>query len=342
MASFINLLAIFSLAVLACSFGASPVTALATDYHQVRDIIPYGHGAIARRKRAVSNNFKRCKHRPSSTPHNPNKGHKPASTTHKPTSTSTPPSGGSSGPAGGGKVGLAWPNGPSQNIKPFVNKHVGYYYTWSPNNIPQADELGVMFLAQFWGDRQTSEFSRLVKKGYAHGILGFNEPEMPGQSNMSPAHGAFLWKTYIEPKHHEGFDMICSPATSSSPKGMVWVKEFLKECNGQCTWTCTATHFYDTTAEKLISYLKLWHDTFGKDVILTEFACQNFNGGPQCSKSEIEAFVTESVKFMEGTSWMMGYFAFGFMKNMQGVNTLNQLMTSSGLPTVLGSQILNP
>lgn len=35
-----------------------------------------------------------------------------------------------------------------------------------------------------------------------------------------------------------------------------------------------ALHFYDTDPQKLISYVEHWHQKYGKDVVVTEFACQ--------------------------------------------------------------------
>jgi len=340
---FINLLAISSLAVLACSFGATPVTALVTDTHHIRDISVHGHGAMAKRKRATSNT-QRCKNRPSSThpkaTPKPSPKSDPAPTTLSSHSKPSPTPSSSGGEHG--KVGLAWANGPSMDLKPFVNKNVQYVYTWSPNKIPQADALGLTSMVMLWGDKQISEFQALVKKGYAHCVMGANEPDQGGESNMSPAHGAELWIKYIQPLWNEGYDTFIAPTTSSAPAGMTWVKDWFKACNGQCRVTHMGVHYYDITAAGFIAYMKLWHITFNKPIMATEFACQNFNGGAQCSKNEVEAFMSEAVAFMEATDWVTAYFAFGVMKDMQGVNTLNQLMTQSGEPTSLGFQYLNP
>lgn len=135
---FINLLAISSLAVLACSFGAAPVTALVTNIHQVRDISVHAHSTIAKRKRAASGNAKRCRQRPtssssaSSTPKSSPKASDPknpspkaASTmthtaaTHKALATATTSTSG-----GQGKVGLGWANGPEMPLQPWVTKNV--------------------------------------------------------------------------------------------------------------------------------------------------------------------------------------------------------------------------
>ena len=44
---------------------------------------------------------------------------------------------------------------------------------------------------------------------------------------------------------------------------------------------------------------------------------------------------------MESNSTVVAYFPFGVMQDMQGVNTLDQLMTSSGSGTDLWNAILN-
>jgi len=192
-----------------------------------------------------------------------------------------------------------------------------------------------------WGDNQISEFTKLVKQGYTDAVMGFNEPNETGQSNMTPAHGASLWKQYIEPLRYQGYTMLVSPATSSAPNGMTWVKAWKNICNGGCNPTHIGLHYYDVTASGFISYMQLWHNTFGLPIMATEFACQNFNGGAQCSQSEVDSFMTQSINFMESTSWVTAYFAFGVMKDMQGVNTLNQLMNSAGQPTALGYAYIN-
>lgn len=50
---------------------------------------------------------------------------------------------------------------------------------------------------------------------------------------MDAATGASMWQTYIQPLANEGYKLI-SPATSSAPSGMTWMKDFFAACSG-CT-----------------------------------------------------------------------------------------------------------
>jgi hypothetical protein len=127
-AKIFNLVALSSLAILACSFFASPANALSLDTSPNYARHLGHHQVIAKKKRADT---KRCKPRPASSSVSPSAGKQiPTSspptapkttTTNKPASTppATPPSTG-----GKGKVGLAWANGDDASLKNFVTNKV--------------------------------------------------------------------------------------------------------------------------------------------------------------------------------------------------------------------------
>ena len=84
------------------------------------------------------------------------------------------------------------------------------------------------------------------------------------------------------------------------------------------------------------------------------------NGGAQCSKDDIFSFMSTVNSWMDSTDYVLAYFPFGkltqifetlrfilivfagVMGDMQGVNDLDRLMTSSGSPTDLGFLFINP
>jgi putative glycosyl hydrolase len=59
--------------------------------------------------------------------------------------------------------------------------------------------------------------------GNSNWIMGFNEPDSPSQSNLSPTEAAILWRqieqTYPNRK-------LLSPATCGSPAGLNWLVDF--------------------------------------------------------------------------------------------------------------------
>jgi len=234
----------------------------------------------------------------------------------------------------GSKVGVAF-TGDESILSKIKTGKVGPLYTWSPHKPGNADRLGYKFCPMLWGHKQIDTFERLVVPGYADCILGFNEPDQAGQSNMPPEEGARLWKAHIEPKRKLGYRTI-SPACTNAPAGKKWLQDFLKACNGGCTLDAIAVHYYDTNAQGLIDYVNDMHNTFGRNIWITEYACQNFGGGSQCSKDQVFAFTSKVTNFLDNAGFVEAYFPFGFLRDMFNVNPLNQLIKGNGEPSDLG------
>ncbi|KAF9008876.1 glycosyl hydrolase catalytic core-domain-containing protein [Cyathus striatus] len=368
-AKLLNLFALASLAILACSYGPEPVSALSRHANSFPNHIPRGHAVMAKKKRASTS--KRCKPRPTSsiaatvvqtsaaiskapatsevpvTSKAPvttqSESVKPSSsssstaavvTTKASTSNSNAATSSGSSSGGSGKVGLAWNNADESSIKNFVNGQVSAIYTWSPWKPTVVDSLGLEFIPMLWGEKQISDFTSLVKAGYAKTVLGFNEPNQSGQAEMTPARAAQVWKQYIQPLKNQGYSLV-SPACTSAASGKTWMQEFIAACDG-CTFDAIALHWYGTDPQEFITYLQDFHNTFNLPIWPTEFACQNFSGGAQCTSDQVWNFMQTVKDFMDNTSWVGKYFAFGVLHDMAGVNSLDQLLGSDGQPTALG------
>lgn len=104
-----------------------------------------------------------------------------------------------------------------------------------------------------WGAKQEAAFKKVVVKGYAKTVLGFNEcvaifcytpplkclmilyqrPNQKGQSNMTPADAVIIWRRTILPLKKLGYRLV-SPATTCDPKGLLWIQEFMRRCGADC------------------------------------------------------------------------------------------------------------
>lgn len=348
----LNLLVTSCLVTFLCSFGATPATALSIEGQHIARHLARSHDAIFNKKRVYRRgDSARCKPRPTSHAVQHTTSAKPPA--HTGSSSGGNSSGGGSsggGSSGGGntppptpfhggahKFGLAWPSGESP--RRFTGGKSSAIYTWSPWYPGDARSLGLRPFPMLWGEKQVGDFSRLVKPGYADVALGFNEPNQRGQADMSPQRGAQLWRQYLQPLAHQGYQ-LGSPATTSAPSGMVWMKDFFSACGG-CTVNFITIHYYDVSAQGFIDYVTNFHNTFNRPVVPTEYACQNFNGGAQCTRDETWGFHQRIKGWMDSTSWIPYYFPFGAFRDMQGVNVFNQLMNPDGSPTPLGWSYIN-
>ncbi|KAH8116245.1 hypothetical protein DFH11DRAFT_1474712, partial [Phellopilus nigrolimitatus] len=237
------------------------------------------------------------------------------------------------------KAGLAWPNGNYNDYRQYTTTgKVSWYYTWSPNPI----NANLEFVPQLWGTAQVDAFSSIINntisKNDITAVLGFNEPEQSGQSNLSVEEGAELWKTYIEPLKGQGI-RLGTPATSSAPSGKAWIQDWLSACGGGCNPDFVALHWYDVNATQFQLYLEDFHNTFQLPIWVTEWACQNFNGGAQCSEGGVIAFLNQTQAFMDATDWVERYAWYGVMEKVN-INEDNAMMSSSGKITSLGEQYI--
>ncbi|RDB16884.1 Alkali-sensitive linkage protein 1 [Hypsizygus marmoreus] len=214
------------------------------------------------------------------------------------------------------------------------------YYSWSP----YAVETDLEFVPMLWGQKSVNQFSSTIKQTISQlgvkAVLGMNEPQERGQSNLTPEEGAEMWKAYLEPLRAQGV-RLGSPAPSSAPSSKTWLQAFLAACAGGCTVDFIALHYYDVNATQFIEYLNDYHSTFQRPLWVTEWACQNFNElEKQCSHNGIVEFLNKTQAFMDNSAFVERYAWFGAMKALQGVNQDNALMDSKGKINALGKQYI--
>jgi len=239
------------------------------------------------------------------------------------------------------KAGLAWSNGNSIDVSQYeTTGKVSWYYTWSSYSI----NTDLEFVPMLWGQTSEGDFSSTINQTISDlkptAVLGMNEPQETGQSNLTPEQGVAMWKTYLEPLRSQGL-RLGSPAPSSAPSGKTWLQDFLTACSGECTVDFIALHWYDVNASEFIAYLEDFHNTFQRPLWVTEWACQNYNdANEQCSSDDIVLFLNATQSYMDSSDFVERYAWFGAMENLQGVNQENALMDKNGKINDLGKQYI--
>lgn len=239
------------------------------------------------------------------------------------------------------KLGLAWPNGDSMNITHFITNKVSWYYTWSPTPSMENPPSEITFCPMLWGTKQVDSFRKHVfddpdaDQNRGKCVMGMNEVNQDGQADMSVSEACSLMRDHIVPLRQNHDFYVISPSTTSAPSGKKWMSNFRRQCSD--VWDnidALSLHYYDTNVTAFKEYVRDWHETYNKPIWVTEYACQNFNGGKQCSDVDTFVFHKEISSWFDQQDYVQAYAPFGVMQQMQGVNPNNQL-TSNGSPNIL-------
>ncbi|WRT67259.1 uncharacterized protein IL334_004226 [Kwoniella shivajii] len=247
------------------------------------------------------------------------------------------------------KLGVAWPNGDWAQggdlnyIGNYIGSKTAWYYTWSPFHVGSGDQVGLEYVPMLWGPghvgdwwAQMGQWPSTVKNA-----LFFNEPNQKGQCDVSASDAVQYWMNDYLPLRSKGI-RLGGAAPTNAPDGLVWVQDFQKACvaagnsAADCTPDFLPIHYYDTSVERFQEYVANYHQQTGINLWVTEYACQDYNNGPQCSEQDTWNFHTQMAAWFDSQPYVERYSPFGVMKDMQGVNQANALMNPDGSITSLG------
>lgn len=228
----------------------------------------------------------------------------------------------------------------------WLTKKVSWYYSWDATPGWKDAPTNITFCPMLWGHKNVGKFRAHVLNNQDSKffkdkcVMGMNEVNQKGQSDISVSDACGLMRENILPLKRKGWYVV-SPVTTNAPSGEKWMDKFLSTCPD--VWNAidaVAVHYYDTSVSKFQKYVEKWHDRYRKPVWVTEYACQNFNGGSQCSQSKARSFHTTMAKWFDEQDYVEAYSPFGVMQNMQGVASSNRLANGNN-PTTLFNEIAN-
>lgn len=158
-----------------------------------------------------------------------------------------------------------------------------WYYNWRP--APKIAQVpGVEFVPMFWSqDDVTSENLDMVRQSDASHVLGFNEPDLEGQSNMTPEACMELWPQLMA---------LDRPLGSPAPANYKWLENFMPEAKRRglrVDFVCL--HRYPDISnpravEEVEGMLEDAHQKYGLPIWLTECGAADVSvwHQPQVSK----------------------------------------------------------
>ncbi|KAK0347312.1 hypothetical protein LTR91_010318 [Friedmanniomyces endolithicus] len=239
------------------------------------------------------------------------------------------------------KRGLCWPtaNHGQDEVHTFTKpgSKISWLYNWSPDPTPNASSLD--YVPMQWNHMHIDDLPSKVKTANATAVLGFNEPELPDQSNMSAELAAREWLRCVEPLRKAG--VRCgSPGISSAPQGVVWLKEFIgriRDGGSDVDFYCF--HWYGVELGQFYDYL--WSTYYqmpdqGKKVWVTEWASTNWDKDNPLPKEHVEAFAKTSAEYLDTLEWVERYAWFGPMRDTGTVGKWARMLDDDGNLTDLG------
>jgi hypothetical protein len=190
-----------------------------------------------------------------------------------------------------------------------------WYYTWSVSHGGITAPRGVGFVPMIWGSGSVTTANLNQARREGNVLLGFNEPDMASQSNMSVSQALSLWPRLMSTGMRLG-----SPAVAfggDTPGG--WLDQFMKGAAAKHYRVNFITlHWYggDFTTSDAVSqlkgYLKAVWARYHRPIWLTEFALIRFGATTTFpSPQQQAAFVTAATRMLRGLSfvWRYAWFA---------------------------------
>lgn len=176
------------------------------------------------------------------------------------------------------KRGVCQSTGSSDFASRLVQLKANWYYTWGLE--PSAEVEGVEFVPMFWGASSVTEpncrrVNELYEQGKIYYVLGFNEPDLKEEANMSVEDALDKWAVLCE-KLDPRIKLV-SPAPSYPVR--TWLDDFMngvKERGLRCDYV--AVHMYaGIGTSNYQSVIRDVYNKYGKKVWITEFAPRDDN-----------------------------------------------------------------
>lgn len=154
---------------------------------------------------------------------------------------------------------------------------------------------------QYWGPGKQGDFESQVAAGAIRPgmtILGYNEPDQPGQANLGIQDGINSYLAQITPYADQGY-RLATPGCTSDDKGLAWIKGFVEGCAGRCKFSVLQTHYYGTDADAFIAYIQNLYDLYHLPIIVSEYSAATFGNGQPLSLGETHAYVEKTQSWRE-------------------------------------------
>jgi hypothetical protein len=186
---------------------------------------------------------------------------------------------------------------------------VSWFYSWGPDS-KGVTAPGVEFVPMIWGAASTDAATIARAKASGSTLLGFNEPDLAGQAEMTVERALELWPTLQATGMRLGAPAVAYGADTSGG----WLDRFLAGAAAKgYRVDFIPLHWYGgdfrsgPATDQLKQYLQRTYAKYRKPIWLTEYALMRFGPTVYPSAAEQQAFATSSTAMLAGLPYVERY-----------------------------------
>jgi RNA polymerase sigma factor (sigma-70 family) len=194
------------------------------------------------------------------------------------------------------------------------NVGAGWYYNWASNNNDVPGPAGVEFVPMIWGKADVTDATLRQARSEGKVLLGFNEPDMGGQANMSVDAALAAWPRLAATGMRLGSPAVAYGGDTAGG----WLDRFMTGAERKglrvdfITLHWYGSDFSGAAVGQFLGYVDAVHKRYGLPIWVTEYGLMNFGGAPKYPTGAQEAaFITGSTRGMESRSYVERYAWFG-------------------------------
>ena len=215
--------------------------------------------------------------------------------------------------------------------------HLGWYYDWGTS--PVGATPGIQFVPMIWGQKNVIPEELAAAKASGAGVLlGFNEPNVHGQSNMTVAQAIADW-----PQLEATGLRLGSPAvgTGEDTKPNGWLAQFMAQAKAHgyrvdflCVHPYQSAFDADQATKNLRVELEYVHKTYHLPIWVTEYAMVNWDDNTYPDAATAAKFATLSAAMMDRLPYVERYAWYsliphqGTLSLTNGDGSLNRIGTA--------------
>ena len=213
-----------------------------------------------------------------------------------------------------------------------------WYYTWSAAPPGITSPRGVRFVPMIRAAANVTPATLGQVRQEGRYLLGFNEPDMSAQANMSPAQALSLWPQLMATGMRLGSPAVADGA--ATPGG--WLDQFMTGAAARGYRVNFITlHWYGAdfatgaAVSQLRGYLQAVYARYHKPIWLTEFALASYGGTPEFPAAPQQAaFLAAAASMLQRLPYVQRYAWFGLQATASDGSM--GLFAAGAVPTTTG------